>query len=80
MPDSSGAGDKKSLWRSEGTGITVLDEGAGDSGAAGETKGSFFSTGNAIRLPPRTPPSQDKKQEAIDPANKRHPAMMVGRR
>ena len=42
--------------------------------------GSVFSAGKAIRDPPRTPPSHDRKQALIAPQIRIIPAKKVGRR
>jgi len=68
----------------EGTAVRVDSAGLADRSLldlAGETpfSGSFFSTAKAIREPPRTPPSQDKKQAKTDPVTRMVPAIKVGR-
>lgn len=42
--------------------------------------GSIFSAGKAIRDPPRTPPSHDRKQALIAPQIRMIPAKKVGSR
>jgi hypothetical protein len=42
--------------------------------------GSLFSMGRAIRDPPRTPPSHDRKHALMAPQIKMIPAKNVGRR
>lgn len=42
--------------------------------------GSIFSAGKAIRDPPRTPPSHDRKQALIAPQIRMIPARKVGSR
>jgi hypothetical protein len=57
----------------DGTGDTLLS-------ISLAVAGSVFSAGKAIRDPPRTPPSHDRKQALIAPQIRMIPAKKVGRR
>jgi hypothetical protein len=62
----------------EGTGDALLSISAGTFAVVDGC--SAFSVGRAIRDPPRTPPSQERKQARIAPPIRIIPAKNVGRR
>ena len=64
------------LLRTDGTAVSC--EGAGEGGCGANA--SSFSVERAMRLPPRTPPSQDKKHARTAPVIRSAPAKKVGRR
>jgi len=76
---SSAPGERRLLFfRRDGTAVRC--DGTGEPFGSSGARGSFFSTERAIRLPPRTPPSHERKQARTAPMRRMIPAITVGRR